>query len=138
MGGSRVVSILMSKDQFYYVPEYERRSALADINTAYTPGPLENDLIRDINANTGQSYDDINRIVADIFAISKAYPNSFEAERVIVDASTRADITKLGFPPGSVLTGVTYGPILRGQAPGGRPLELHNNNIGTFDASAHY
>jgi hypothetical protein len=72
---------------------------MTEINNSYTPGPLENNLIRDINANSGQSYDDINHIVDDIRAISQAYKSPTDVAAVLADASRRADITKLGFPP---------------------------------------
>ena len=42
------------------------------------------------------------------------------------------DIARLGFPPGSFITGVTTGPILHGQSPDGRDLKVFNNNIGNF------
>jgi hypothetical protein len=105
---------------------------MTEVNTNHTPGPLENNLIRDINANNDQSYDSLNHIIDDIYAIGKAYPDSTDSAAVLADASKRADITKLGFPPNSIITGVEYGPILTGTAPDGHPLKLFNNNIGNW------
>ncbi len=74
-------------------------------------------------------------MVNDIYAIANAYPSLDDRAAILADASKRADITKLGFPPDSIITGVSHGPVITGQAPNGRPLQLFNNNIGNWGMS---